>query len=611
MLYVFSKNIQDLFFIVVEKTMRRSPSTPVSWQRLQFYLRDHPDRDLVNWCVDGFRNGFSLELTADPAPWPDPPNSKRVRDNPQVTWKLIKDEIDKGSILGPFKQKPRLTKPLLCVPIQIIEKQMSSGLYRLVQDFSYPYDTPHNGINALVPPDKKKINFAGMDDVARMAVQLQNSWAVKLDIKSAFKCLPLRYQEWFLTGFQFQGAFFIQTQIPFGAAASCRNFELCMRLLEWIIKNEYPPALITHYLDDWWLTQKLKCQTLLFMKFFISLVEQDIGFPLSHNKTVGPAQQLDFVGLTANLHTLCITLPADKVAKCLTAINSILESHASGAYVTVKELERCAGTLNFASQALPCARPFLQRVYALQWIANDHKTDRTIPDLVAQDLQMFHKFFTDPTLFSNNVPFLRRLGLENSALEIKADAAGNPLLGFGFFLPATGQWGGHLWSETSWFNQPILHSKTLIFQLELFAIITAFKQVAHTARGSVVLLRSDNESVVAALNSLTSTLEAPMQLLRDLTLTCMSLQILIVARHISGKENWESDLISRAKVASFIARRPASLNRRIVLSDKLWPPSWTPSTLRRSSGWTNFRPHKQGPSPSSLKSAKIRTSRWS
>ena len=536
--------------------MRRVPKTSVKWQILDYYLKDHPDRELVAWCVDGFRYGFTLGLTKDPQIWPDPPNSKRVLQNPDITWQLVKDEMDKDFILGPFQHKPLPT--LFCVPINIIEKTTSSGLYRLIQDFSYPYNNDANGVNAMVPKENKKVSYSGIDDVARMALQLgPNSWAMQIDIKHAFKCLPLHPSQWQYTGFKFRGAYFIQTQTPFGASASCLHFEKVARLLRWIIQKQYQKACITNYLDDFWLTQKSRNELQEFAALFTRIIEGEIGFPISHNKTLGPATCLEFVGLTADLTHLRILLPEDKRQKALCIINKLILAHNAGSFVTVKDLECCTGILNYACQAIPIGRPWLQSCYALQWVAGDHTSDRTISALVSKDLQMFKSFLEHTDYFVKSVPFLDRLGIINSALEIKADASGNPKLGFGCYLPHTGEWFGKSWKETSWFQHQ-LEAARVIYQLELFAITLAFKVFAPALQGRVVFLRSDNIAVVNSINNMSSQMESGMELLRELTLTCMSLQVFARAVHIPGVRNTESDQISRGKVSQFLEENPRS-----------------------------------------------------
>ena len=219
--------------------------------------------------------GFSLGMVGTPTPWPNPKNGKKVLKDSETTWKLIKDEIDKGFILGPFKTKP--IKDLFCVPINIVEKEMSSGLYRLIQDLVFRGGDSKNGINALVPRENKKVKYAGMDQVAELALRLgPKSEAIRIDIKSAFKLLPLVVRFWKFTGFKFREAFFIQTQTPFGVAASCLHFERVAGLIEWVIMDQMSWALMTHYLDDFWLTQKTRALLRLLAENFVRIVEQEM-----------------------------------------------------------------------------------------------------------------------------------------------------------------------------------------------------------------------------------------------------------------------------------------------------------------------------------------------
>ena len=48
-------------------------------------------------------------------------------------------------------------------------------------------------------------------------------------------------------------------------------------------------------------------------------------------------------------------------------INKLLRAYEKGTFVTVKDLEKCTGTLNFATQAISVGRLWLQSTYALQW----------------------------------------------------------------------------------------------------------------------------------------------------------------------------------------------------------------------------------------------------
>ena len=69
------------------------------------------------------------------------------------------------------------------------------------------------------------------------------------------------------------------------------------------------------------------------------IIEIEIGFPISHNKTLGPAMVLEFVELTADLIHLRILLPEDKRQKAIKINNKLISAHRNGSYVKIKDLE--------------------------------------------------------------------------------------------------------------------------------------------------------------------------------------------------------------------------------------------------------------------------------
>ncbi len=166
--------------------------TPVSWRRLHSCLWAYPDRQLLDAVIKGFRDRFSLGLSARPFPWLDPLNRKLVQADPDTMWDLIHDEILNGAVIGPFENKP--LPNLLVSLINFLKKLTSVGKKWLIQDFSYPYDQPDNGVNVLVPLENKKVKYSGVRTVVAIPWALQDReplWAARMDIKWAFKNLPI------------------------------------------------------------------------------------------------------------------------------------------------------------------------------------------------------------------------------------------------------------------------------------------------------------------------------------------------------------------------------------------------------------------------------------
>ena len=66
----------------------------------------------------------------------------------------------------------------------------------------------------------------------------------------------------------------------------------------------------------------------------------------------------------------------------------------------------------------------------------------------------------------------------------------------------------------------------------MFAITTALKVFGPHLTGCKVTLKTDNRRTRDAINKQSTHLECCMDLIRELTLTCMSLQIVVEAEHI-------------------------------------------------------------------------------
>ena len=231
---------------------------------------------------------------------------------------------------------------------------------------------------------------------------------------------------------------------------------------------------------------------------------------------------------------------------------------------------------------------------------------------------MFKTFLLSKEGFVTTVPFLDRLGIHRGAFEIMADASGNSKLGFGCYCPSTREWFGGSWSDTNWFkplDQGCLgyEASTMISELELFAITLAFKVFGPRLSGRVIILRSDNDAVCKAIHHMTSHSECAMELLRDLTITCMSLQILVMPLHIRGQDNIMSDRISRIeanKIDAFLQDNPSFHKHNITITSGLWPPSWKPSKRPRSSGSTELMTTKKLRWNSLQTSVRTKASRW-
>ena len=123
----------------------------------------------------------------------------------------------------------------------------------------------------------------------------------KINIKSAFRLLPVHPADRHLLGMNWKNNIYIDHCIPFGLRSAPKLFNILADLLSWIAQNAGVSYLI-HYLDDY-LTMgppaSAICQRNL--DIFISLCA-DLGVPLASEKLEGPSTSLSFLGIILRRH---------------------------------------------------------------------------------------------------------------------------------------------------------------------------------------------------------------------------------------------------------------------------------------------------------------------
>ena len=213
----------------------------------------------------------------------------------------------------------------------------------------------------------------------------QGCFMAKEDFKSAFHNIPMCFSDLSLFGIKVQGQFFIDCCFPFGAAVFCQVFEKIVILIHRIAQKRAGYAFM-HYLDNFFTVHKLN-HTCGYIMATFKQVYYEIGMPILLDKSVGPVQVIEFLGLTINSVLMVVRVPDDK----LQDISGILIAMIKKQKATGYELESLAGKLNFISRIIPVGRSFIQRIYQVQ-IGIKKKLHIDLKALVLQDLQMWRTF---------------------------------------------------------------------------------------------------------------------------------------------------------------------------------------------------------------------------
>ena len=237
-------------------------------------------------------------------------------------------EVHLGQTIGPFTTHP--ITPLICSLIGMVEKKNSTDMHR-VTHLSYPKGS---SINAFIGPLDAETHYQTFKAAVNLVAKVGcGSLMVKEGFKSAFHNIPMAFTELNLSGVKVEGKCFIDCALPFGVSISCKIFEDVASLIHWIVEKRAGHEFV-HYLDDFFTIHRLKMVCSSIMSVF-KLVCDQIGMPVSPDKSEGPTQVIEFLGLMIKTIQMVVRIPRDKMQDITLILINIIQKHKA----TVAELE--------------------------------------------------------------------------------------------------------------------------------------------------------------------------------------------------------------------------------------------------------------------------------
>lgn len=527
--------------------------TPVRLDMLKHYLEKYHDKKSAAEISHGFEFGFPLHYTGPHLPR-DSKNLRSVDDHPEIVRQKIQTELENCRIAGPFNKRPIST--LRTSPIGLVEKK-TPGEYRLIHHLSSPEG---QSCNDFIDPNICSVKYTSFDEAVHMIQDMgQGCLLGKLDIKSAFRLLPVSPSDFDQLGFVFDDKFYYDKAMPFGCRISCASWEKVSTFLEFTAKQQSPDGVgdLKHYVDDFLFAGEAgtdNCSVI--MKTFIFCADQ-MGFPIASEKTVWPTTCIVYLGLELDSVDMVVRMPQQKIDDLIAKIQAVKDAKRT----TLKVMQQLIGSLNFATRVIVPGRPFLRRlINSTKGITNPHHHLRVNKGM-RKDLDMWLEFFKH---FNGISVFHDRFWVNNQDVELFTDSAAGPGMGFGAVF-------GHKWTYGIW--PQLWHDKGItedITVLELFPILVSLVLWGHQLQNKKILFHCDNQSVVCILNSLTSKSDNVMVLVRLITIQCLELNMVIKGSHIPGAKNVLSDCLSRSFFQKFRQLSPNSAARPDMVPNRLW-----------------------------------------
>ncbi|KAL5510137.1 hypothetical protein EMCRGX_G005629 [Ephydatia muelleri] len=185
----------------------------------------------------------------------------------------------------------------------------------------------------------------------------QDALMAKIDLKAAFRLIPVQAADWAHLGICWRGQFYVDTCLPFGLRSAPALFNHYAEALDWIMANNYGAQLL-HYLDDFLLVGppgKDTCQEAM------SRMLTQLDIPVASENLEGPTTALTFLGIVLDTTAQQLRQAPDKLEELTRLTRSWLSRHKA----TKRELLSLIGKLSFAAKVVPAGRLFLRRLIDL------------------------------------------------------------------------------------------------------------------------------------------------------------------------------------------------------------------------------------------------------
>ena len=278
--------------------------TPVLPDVLQQLLTESSnDKQKTKFLVDSFRNSFPIGYQGDRNIQQTAPNLKITVGTKIDLWNKVMKEVEVGRYAGPYESIP--FKNYIQSPIGLVPKDGGRAT-RLIFHLSYPRAKGKNvtssSLNANTPRDLCSVTYADFNSAIKLCIKKGDNCKIgKTDVKSAFRNLGIRPEDWMLLVMKAESPingktyYFVDKCLPFGASISCAHFQAVSDAIAHVFRFKTGEDTI-NYLDDYFFADLLKALCDRQIDTFLNLCTS-VGLPISLEKTFWSSTQLIFLGL--------------------------------------------------------------------------------------------------------------------------------------------------------------------------------------------------------------------------------------------------------------------------------------------------------------------------
>ena len=337
-------------------------TTPLVARAWEQALAQHPDRQFRSYILQGIQQGFHIGFDGKAGQAVGAKkNMLSALNNPTPVEEYLQEEEAKCRVVEIL---PPASQQVLVNRFGVIPKRGQANQWRLILDLSYP---PNRSVNDGISRDLSSLHYVSVDTAVQRVLELgQGARLAKVDIKHAYRNVPVHPDDRHMLGMRWNGRTFVDKMLPFGLRSAPKVFTALADALEWILRSQGVEWCI-HYIDDFLTAcppESDKCQVFLAI---IKATCEYLGFPLKWEKVEGPACIIDFLGIVLDAIRMEIRLPEEQ-------LQALVEKWSRRRSCRKRELLSLIGKLAHACKVVRVGRLFLRRMinYSMKAKRLDH-----------------------------------------------------------------------------------------------------------------------------------------------------------------------------------------------------------------------------------------------
>ena len=311
------------------------------------FLRSMSDQRLAGFLERGIRYGFRIGFDCCSPLQSAADNMSSVQEHPEIASQYIAAEVAAGRL------RPAPAAQLS--PIGLIPKKNRPDALRMIVDLSSPKG---QSVNDGIAREACSFHYSSVVDAAQRMVECgRGAWMAKLDLKSAYRMVPVHPEDSPLLGIQWKGETYSDQALPFGLRSAPIIFSAVADGLAWALFQSGVDYSL-HYLDDFFFCgprDLTSCQGALSLA--IPLCHR-LGLPVAPEKIEGPATSLTFLGINLDSEVMSMSLPRERLASLRQRLSSWLNRRSASKH----QLQELLGHLNHAAAVVRPGRSFLRAI---------------------------------------------------------------------------------------------------------------------------------------------------------------------------------------------------------------------------------------------------------